>query len=41
MNTPIDLIVYSKKMFQELIDSQNMFSKEIMHKGIVLYEKFN
>jgi uncharacterized protein len=41
MNTPIDLIVYSKRMFQELIDSQNMFSKEIMQKGIVLYEKFN
>ena len=32
----IDLIVHSKKMYEEFIKSQSMFSKEIK-KGLVIY----
>lgn len=36
---PIDLLVYTKPMFQQFIDLQSSFSREILKKGLVLYEK--
>lgn len=36
---PIDLIVYTKPMFEKFIGFKSQFAKEIMQKGIVLYEK--
>lgn len=38
---PIDLIVYTKAMYNAFIESKSMFSKEIVSKGKVLYEKNN
>ncbi len=37
--TPIDLLVYTKKMFNQLQESNNLFSREINSKGKILYEK--
>jgi len=36
---PIDLIVYTRPMFEEFLNVNSQFAKEIMQKGIVLYEK--
>jgi predicted nucleotidyltransferase len=36
---PIDLIVYTKPMYEKFIELGSLFSKEISRKGIVLYEK--
>jgi hypothetical protein len=35
---PIDLIVYTKPMYEKFIELGSLFSKEISRKGIVLYE---
>lgn len=34
----IDLIVYTKPMYQRFIELQSSFSHEILSKGIILYE---
>jgi hypothetical protein len=36
--TPIDLIVYTKPMYEKFIELGSLFSKEISRKGTVLYE---
>ncbi len=36
---PIDLIVHTKPMHEKFIDLGSMFSKDVMRKGEVLYEK--
>ncbi len=38
---PIDLIVYTKPMFEKFIELGSMFSKEVLQKGVVLYESDN
>ena len=38
---PIDLIVYTKPMFNKFNELGSLFSKEISQKGIVLYEADN
>ncbi|MBN1927474.1 MAG: nucleotidyltransferase domain-containing protein [Prolixibacteraceae bacterium] len=35
---PIDLIIYTKPMFMEFIEQGSSFSKDILNKGVVLYE---
>ena len=35
---PIDLIVYTKPMYERFIELGSLFSKEISRKGTVLYE---
>lgn len=35
---PIDLIVYTKSMFRQFIQMGSLFSKEVIQKGVVLYE---
>jgi predicted nucleotidyltransferase len=35
---PIDLIVYTKPLFNKFLEQKSLFSKEIEEKGIVLYE---
>jgi len=39
MQVPIDIIVYTKKMYQKFIELGSLFSKEILEEGKVLYEK--
>ncbi len=36
---PIDLIVYTKPMYERFVDLKSMFSREVLKRGIVLYEK--
>ncbi|MBI5540744.1 MAG: nucleotidyltransferase domain-containing protein [Bacteroidia bacterium] len=36
---PIDLIVHTKSMHEKFIELGSMFSKEILQKGIIIYEK--
>ena len=36
---PIDLIVHTKPMHEKFIDLGSMFSKDVMRKGEILYEK--
>ncbi len=38
---PIDLIVYTKPMYNKFNELGSLFSKEISQKGIVLYESDN
>ena len=38
---PIDLMVYTKLMYQKLLESGSLFTKEINQKGKVLYEANN
>lgn len=38
---PIDLIVYTKPMYKKFIELGSMFSKAILSKGLVLYEKID
>jgi predicted nucleotidyltransferase len=38
---PIDLIVYTKPMYDKFNELGSLFSKEISQKGIVLYESDN
>lgn len=38
---PIDLIVYTQGMYQKFTEMGSMFSKEIVQKGVILYEKDN
>jgi predicted nucleotidyltransferase len=38
---PIDLLVYTRLMFQKLKESGSIFSSEINTRGIVLYESNN
>ncbi len=40
-NIPIDLIVYTLPMYNKFVELGSMFSKEIIKKGKVLYEKNN
>jgi predicted nucleotidyltransferase len=35
---PIDLIVYTKPMYDKFNELGSLFSKEISHKGVVIYE---
>lgn len=35
---PVDLIVHTKPMHKKFIELESLFSKEILQKGIVLYE---
>jgi len=35
---PVDLIVYTQPMYQQFIQTGSSFSKEILSKGIVIYE---
>lgn len=35
---PIDLIVYTLPMYEQFIETGSSFSKEILSKGIVIYE---
>lgn len=35
---PIDLIVYTKAMYRQFIRMGSLFSKEVIQKGVVLYE---
>jgi predicted nucleotidyltransferase len=37
----IDLIVYTRPMYQKFIELQSSFSREILSKGIILYENNN
>src|SRR3990172_8593113 len=36
---PIDLLVYTRPMFDKLVSLNSMFSKEIQKTGVVLYEE--
>ena len=38
---PIDLLVYTKLMYQKLLESGSLFTKEVNIKGKILYEKVN
>ncbi len=38
---PIDLIVYTKASYERFLELNSIFSKEIINKGIVLYENNN
>lgn len=38
---PIDLIVFTKPMYQKFIDQKSSFSNEIISKGKILYERNN
>jgi len=38
---PIDLIVYTKPMYERFVNLGSMFSREIEKNGIVLYERNN
>ena len=35
---PIDLLVYTKPMFEKFIELQSSFSREVLNKGVILYE---
>ncbi len=35
---PIDLLVYTKPMYQKFVEMQSSFSREIVNKGVILYE---
>jgi predicted nucleotidyltransferase len=35
---PVDLIVYTLPMYKQFIETGSSFSKEILNKGIVIYE---
>jgi hypothetical protein len=37
---PIDMLVYTKLMYQKLQESGSLFTREINQKGKVLYEAF-
>ncbi|OQY54843.1 MAG: hypothetical protein B6245_20685 [Desulfobacteraceae bacterium 4572_88] len=36
---PIDLIVYTKSMYEQFVQAGSLFSREISENGVVLYEK--
>ncbi len=38
---PIDLLVYTRAMFEKATVSPNLFFREIQNKGIILYEASN
>jgi predicted nucleotidyltransferase len=38
---PVDLIVHTKAMHQKFIEDNSLFSRELLIKGKVLYEKNN
>lgn len=38
---PIDLLVYTKPMYQKFIAQKSIFSREIIQKGKILYERDN
>ena len=38
---PIDMLVYTKAMYQKLQESGSIFTKEINRKGKILYEAIN
>ena len=38
---PVDLIVHTKEMHKKFIELDSLFAKELLTKGIVLYEKDN
>ena len=40
-NIPIDLIVYSKPMYEKFIDLGSLFSKEVAKNGKIVYERIN
>ena len=38
---PVDLIVHTKAMHQRFIEINSLFARELLSKGILLYEKNN
>jgi predicted nucleotidyltransferase len=38
---PIDLIVYTKATYKKFIELNSMFSREIISRGVILYEANN
>ena len=38
---PIDMLVYTRLMYEKLLESGSLFTKEINQKGKVLYEAIN
>jgi predicted nucleotidyltransferase len=38
---PVDLIVHTKAMHQKFIEINSLFAREILSKGMILYEKNN
>jgi len=38
---PIDMMVYTKLMYEKLLESGSLFTKEINQKGKILYEAIN
>jgi predicted nucleotidyltransferase len=38
-NQPIDLIVYTRPMYDKFVELDSMFSREIQQKGKIIYEK--
>ena len=38
---PIDLLVYTKLMYQKLLESGSLFTSEVNIKGKILYERVN
>lgn len=38
---PIDMLVYTRLMYQKLLESGSLFTKEISLKGKILYEAIN
>ena len=41
LNHPIDLLVYTKPMYEVLMSQESSFSLEVSNQGKVLYEKNN
>jgi uncharacterized protein len=35
---PVDLIVHTRAMYKKFVELESMFSREILQKGVVLYE---
>jgi uncharacterized protein len=38
---PVDLLVYTKPMYQKFIELNSSFSREVLSKGKIIYEKYN
>jgi len=38
---PIDLIVHTRPMYARFIEMDSLFAREVLKKGIVLYESHN
>jgi len=38
---PVDLLVYTHPMYRKFVETGSSFSREILNKGIILYESNN